>query len=288
MTSSAARCITLNLPGYEAFHPEFTHQLFGSSETIRGYKPAGVAKLDTKLDQETERDSKRVKFSEAVSPENEAVLDIQIHLNPTCTNCRIELTCQEYDAEDNNARGSNNAGDNSTTETRMTKDEIKQKLQKALPNSTGHFDLNEYLSEPIGKVLKKYENHSKQFVLCLADGKEKKVSEYHDQVQPLALWFIESADCVDVSSDDGGGHWKILYLFEKKEEGKYSLAGYMTLFYFNAPFKRPKGGYIQRICQALVLPPYQRFGHGREMMNSLYKEALNDGKFEFISPFEKF
>jgi GNAT superfamily N-acetyltransferase len=142
------------------------------------------------------------------------------------------------------------------------------------------------------------------FIITLANGKSPGVNEYHQQVQKLALFFIENADDVDLTSDEGGGEWSVLYLFrshafhsnpgaqdrqEREQEQqqqkweqvgyRYSLAGYMTLFTFYSPFKKPKSGNVLRICQAMVLPPYQRQGHGKAMMRAVYdyaKGSYND------------
>uniref|UniRef100_A0A7S2UQD9 Histone acetyltransferase n=2 Tax=Attheya septentrionalis TaxID=420275 RepID=A0A7S2UQD9_9STRA len=203
---------------------------------------------------------------------------------------------------------------------------------------------DDYLSKPFGTVLHEYKrvvrgsdenepNEEATFVLCLADGKDELVAEYHGNVQKLALFFIETADNVDLTSNEGGGYWKALYVFRKhateadddvdarvktrrrvveeaafdqritrssplsniapevileshcrgkrklsfsknsKEDFQYSLVGYMTLFYFHAPFKKPKPGMVLRICQAVILPPYQRAGHGKSMFQAVYDIA---------------
>jgi histone acetyltransferase 1 len=178
------------------------------------------------------------------------------------------------------------------------------------------------LTSPIGTPLFEYphpntkNNENDTFILCFANGIDEKVSDYHNQVQKLSLWFIENADDVDLTSDEGGGSWKVLYLFHKQysrqknsqnghvhkdgenedednrhdndnEEGKsthknekykYSLVGYVTLFAFYSPFKKPKPGIVLRICQALILPPYQRCGHGKVFIRAVYDYA--NGKFD--------
>merc|ERR1712194_651158 len=62
--------------------------------------------------------------------------------------------------------------------------------------------------------------------------------------------------------------------------GAYSLAGYITLLHVHSPFRKPPG-IIVRICQALILPPYHRAGHGSAMLHSLYAcaESKNDATF---------
>ena len=135
------------------------------------------------------------------------------------------------------------------------------------------------------------------FILALANGKSPGVNEYHQQVQKLSLFFIENADDVDLTNGESGGGWNVLYLFRRHGgpistsairdnandgEGKgyrYSFAGFLTLFTFYSPFRKPQSGNILRICQALVLPPYQRQGHGKAMMRAVYdyaKVSYND------------
>jgi histone acetyltransferase 1 len=211
---------------------------------------------------------------------------------------------------------------------------------------------DDYLSKPFGTVLHEYKrvvrgtdeselNEEATFVLCLADGKDNLVAEYHRNVQKLALFFIETADNVDLTSNEGGGYWKALYVFRKhateadddvdarvktrrqtveeaafdqritrssplsniapeviiesrgkrklsfsksaKENFKYSLVGYMTLFHFHSPFKKPKPGMVLRICQAVILPPYQRAGHGKTMFQAVYDIASGTYESELQS-----
>ena len=71
-------------------------------------------------------------------------------------------------------------------------------------------------------------------------------------------------------ADDREGYWNVLYLFHKAGPNRYALAGYMTLFYFDSPFRKPRPGTIVRVCQVLILPPYQRQGHGRKMLHCVH------------------
>jgi len=96
-----------------------------------------------------------------------------------------------------------------------------------------------YLSEPIGQILKTYQrkvrgaessnnkcnvdvdSSTSEFVIALADGSgsldhppSSTVARYHNSVQRLARWYIETADGVDVA-EDGRGCWKVMYLFRR-------------------------------------------------------------------------
>ena len=194
---------------------------------------------------------------------------------------------------------------------------IRASVAKALPeikdnnedndSSDHHHDDDGYLLEPVGTVLGEYQMHHNNntnnnndtntttFVLSLADGNggdgttvaNNNNKNYHSQVQRLALWFIENADDIDVSDDSTGGYWKVLYLFQKHSTtttttNRYSLVGYTTLFHFLAPFHKPCPGVIVRICQALILPPYQGQGHGTKLLQCVYDYA--HGKLQPVHP----
>ncbi len=183
----------------------------------------------------------------------------------------------------------------------LSQNEIVKKLQRALPkcsiaetntNAKPQSDDN-YLSTPYGIEIHKCKNivqsNELEFIFCIADGKEKDVNDYHSEVQRLSLFFIENADGVNLTSDEGGGYWKVLYVFRKHKDDdgndgdnnvKYSFVGYTTLFCFFSPFKKPKSGIVLRICQALILPPYQGCGLGKRMMSVVYDYA--HGKLDSV------
>ena len=182
---------------------------------------------------------------------------------------------------------SENNVDNSSGSTRidrMPESEILKTIDKALPEVVPFQVESSYLSNPIGRVLNEYSvattkngmDETLDFVISLANGRDKEVTDYHTQVQKLAFWYIETADPVDVGTEDSG-FWMVLYLFQKHSSSKYSLVGYVTLFHFHAPFHKPEPGIIVRICQALILKPYQRQGHGQRMIHCIYD--LAHGKY---------
>ena len=118
-----------------------------------------------------------------------------------------------------------------------------------------------------------------KFIIALAEGSDPKLARYHKAIQPLARWFIETADDVDLS-DTSKGSWKVVYLFRchdsppgQSSSSRLSLVGYITLMHVHSPFRKPTPGIIVRICQALILPPYHRAGHGSEMLRCIHEYA---------------
>ena len=157
-------------------------------------------------------------------------------------------------------------------------DLVLPKMKNNNASTSHHETKGIYLAQPIGKLLHKYtrkiknEEEEAKFIITLADGSNPSVANYHNKVQPLARWYIETADDVDLT-DDTKGCWKVMYLFREHTPSSLSLAGYITLLEVNSPFRKPKAGTILRICQALIMPWYHRAGHGSTMLQCVYKYA---------------
>ena len=247
-------------------------------------------------------------------------IDANVLLSPACDTCKIDVTTSTSSPVSNINTDEpatkkakivtfEEADDGSTQQ--LSIDDVIKKIQSSLPpiasvtingSSTATKGAKsgatefKYLSHPVGVVVKSYRRNIKNdndtvekgdFVITLAKGSDPSVASYHNAIQPLARWFIETADDVNISDEDGG-FWTVLYLFRKHEDKssddgtstfRYSLAGYITLFHFYAPFRKPKSGIIVRVCQALILPTYQRAGHGSDLLLSVHEYAdryLND------------
>ena len=302
--SSAALCISLNLLG-ETFGPEFTHQCF-PGEWIRGYQPQQALLAGAKHSSHQRHDQAKhtLQVDITLSPScRQCEIKVQVQRKPreivTRASKRPRLsTAPQQETADTPSEEvysseeplpSNNDEDDSdftaseedenshpneagvTRARRMPIEQVMEQCAKALPAIVEEIPEDDYLTAPIGNVVKEYQRNSMNFVMSLADGSD--AAEYHDQVQKLALWFIETADSVNLASSEGGGYWKVLYIFRKHSKEKYSLVGYMTVFHFRSPFKKPKSGIVARVCQVLILPPYQRMGHGKALLQQVYDMA---------------
>jgi histone acetyltransferase 1 len=234
---------------------------------------------------------------------------VNVLLSPSCDRCKIEIqttsTPQIVTADEPATKKTKREAFqvNDEVAQHLSVDEVIKQIQSSVPpvvtvTIDGSLTVSEgaegdnlefeHLYRPIGSVLKSYNREIKynndtmeegNFVITLARGSDQSVALYHNAIQPLARWFIETADDVNVSDEDSG-FWSVLYLFRKHDKisrgiptPHYSLAGYITLFHFNAPFKKPYPGVIVRVCQALILPPYQRSGHGSELLLSVHDYA---------------
>lgn len=300
--SSAAQSISITVLGDE-FAPEYTHQSF-DGEWIRGYRPHSISgthrshanhelasheldiavtlapscqmchvDLNIRKKQAESPKAERPRKKRKLSTVSEIDVDHQRDTAESSYDEDDEDYSEQEQEKEETEDDHSDAG--STRHRRMHPDEILERVGRGLPkisNNQKEFVEDDFLRQPVGKTLKTYSrkigNKTNEYVLTLADSSQ--AAEYHEQVQNLALFFIESADGVKLSSNNGGGYWKAMYLFQKHGTRRYALCGYMTLFHFHAPFRKPKPGIIVRVCQALLLPPYQRMGHGRVMMRAVH------------------
>lgn len=104
---------------------------------------------------------------------------------------------------------------------------------------------------------------------------DPKIKSFHEKAQRISFWEIEAASLIEL--DDP--RWEVLYLYNKTAD---LFIGYITLFHFYSPFKNMKNIYnknnnksdfrpeILRICQALIIPPYQHKGYMKQCFDILY------------------
>ncbi|ELR24340.1 histone acetyltransferase type b catalytic subunit [Acanthamoeba castellanii str. Neff] len=92
--------------------------------------------------------------------------------------------------------------------------------------------------------------------------------QYHERIQLFLIWFIDRSSYIDDTDLD----WELYFIFEKRRtfgETRYSIVGYATVYpFFSFPDQRRL-----RISQFLILPPFQKQGHGEQLLRAIYREA---------------
>lgn len=91
---------------------------------------------------------------------------------------------------------------------------------------------------------------------------------YHDRMQTLSMWLIDAASPIDC--DDPA--WTVYGLYEEASDQQLRFAGYATTYAFVAPMRKPRPNSV-RLAQLLLLPRYQRQGHGLRLMDAIYRDA---------------
>lgn len=126
----------------------------------------------------------------------------------------------------------------------------------------------EPVSIEVGEVVRTFDQDGYVFEIRRATHRDAGATKLLRSCERLAMWFIETADAVDFEDD----RWEALFLLgsrkstESQQSSKKELVGYFTIYTFINPIAGSKA----RICQALLLPPYQGRGLGRELMRQVY------------------
>ena len=164
-------------------------------------------------------------------------------------------------------------------------DDVVAKLAEWLP---GGYTLDEaefarQLEEdaafvPIGEKVHEYGRADRIFEVYHCDTGAPGLVEYHNRFQTFLIWYIEAGSFLDLTDDK----WRILYLLERVDGPTgpaYRSAGMLTIYHWFAypEHVRP------RISQVLVLPPFQRQGHGADMLQQAYAQCRLESKLKDIA-----
>lgn len=134
---------------------------------------------------------------------------------------------------------------------------------------------------PVGEVVHTYTRQSAgeqvAFEVRRATFAEAAARELNSRITSLLLLFVDGASSIDESDHK----WLTLTCYERRAAGPPRVVGYTTVYPFSVVL--PGGvGLVERfrLSQILVLPPYQRGGHGAELLNCVYREAMARGSHE--------
>ncbi|KAF7294688.1 Histone acetyltransferase type B catalytic subunit [Mycena indigotica] len=100
--------------------------------------------------------------------------------------------------------------------------------------------------------------------------------ELHRRMQLFILLYIEAGSYIDEEEDT----WEFIVLYEKRKRratpdvSTYHFVGYTSLYPFFCFPDRVR----LRLSQFVILPPYQRSGHGSELYNALYQYVMSKPK----------
>lgn len=217
------------------FYPEMSHQVFGSSETIFGYKDPEVkmyysaSKLTTYIN---------INYKEVITP-------------------------QDFDG--------------------VQPDDVLQALSKFVPPGfytnkdafIASLEKEKYFT-PFGEKLHSYthttDNITRHFEIYKNTGNAPGFKTFHEKLQTFLIWYVDAASFIDIDDE----RWMFYIIYEKVKSpcGStfYHIVGYQTVYrYYAYPFmERP------RISQVLVLPPFQKQGHGAELLQTFYTECWSN------------
>lgn len=212
-----------------SFGPKFTYPLFGPAETIFGYK--GL-KIDLAFDCESLRPLLAYKFEEKLGLGTKSIEELMKPFLPEDTVWKSEESWQDAIEEEH---------------FELPRDKIVHSYQQ----DGDTYDIYKFnlVADPVGLKL-------------------------HLRMQIFVLLFIEAGSFI--TSEDP--KWELYTVYKTKSTGgKSTFIGFTTTyhhFHFNSceehdttPFDKLK--YKAKISQFVILPPFQRHGHGKRLYNYL-------------------
>ena len=119
------------------------------------------------------------------------------------------------------------------------------------------------------------DNHFFLFIFFLVDHSQpefndEKFHTYIDRIQTMLVYFIETSQFIDLEDPQ----WTYFIIYEKRKTGNaefgYATVGFLSLYNYYAYPSNVRS----RISQVLVLPTYQRSGHGAELIESVFRDAI--------------
>ncbi|CAF2072182.1 unnamed protein product [Rotaria magnacalcarata] len=157
-------------------------------------------------------------------------------------------------------------------------DDLVESLNQWIPlSTTTNLDLflsklkneNEYL--PFGEQILTYE----------LKGEKKSLSYSINRVNQN---FCDDKKLLHASTiDKDDPNWVIYLLYQQYQNDNgqicYAPIGFITVYlYYAYPEKRRP-----RVSQVLILPPYQRKGHGRRLLTAIYNDLRKDSRVQDIT-----
>ena len=124
---------------------------------------------------------------------------------------------------------------------------------------------------PLGICLETYTSHSTEFSLYYNTLTSPRSVQLFQNLQSLSYWFIDGASEIIVT-EDSPHRWLVLTLYASVDQYP-CLAGFCLLYVFSNPFQSPP--HSLRLCQILILPPFQKQGHSGRILGLVYRTLLH-------------
>jgi histone acetyltransferase 1 len=234
-----------------SFQPEFTHQIFGDEEIIFGYKNLRIdyyltpGLLDAYIG---------LNYAEKITPQRFDGIEaddiyasfIEFGCSPGFTR-NLDIFCTEKLAHDRQFQPFG-------SKIHEYQKCAAYKFKDITNSDEKKNDMKKFEIFKVGASSAEF--HSPKFI------------EYLDRIQTMLVYFIESSNFID--TDDP--KWSHYILYEKRATPascRYLTIGYLSVYQFYAYPDKTR----YRVSQMLILPPYQKGGHGAELLEAVYRDA---------------
>jgi len=95
---------------------------------------------------------------------------------------------------------------------------------------------------------------------------------FHERLQSLFRWAIETADPIDAADD----RWRLFTMWRRCGD-LMELVAACTVFRFQRWIPKEGPRPLLRVCQVVVLPPFRGQGHGSRLLQAIYDHAKAEG-----------
>ncbi|KAG6379181.1 acyl-CoA N-acyltransferase [Boletus reticuloceps] len=221
---------------FEGFHPTFTYPIYGEDEKLYGYQDLVI---DFRFASGSLAQFLSVRYAEKL-PASSTVDDVEGIFSP--------FIPPGYETEE-------------------------EAFLARVENDASSF-------QPIGKCIHSYtrpapssssEESNVEYEVYHATFEDSGFREYHRRMQIFILLYIEAGSYIN-EEEDG---WDFVVLFEKRKRkdgtATYHFVGYSSLYNFYCFPEKVR----LRLSQFVILPPYQRQGHGSELYTAIYNFVLS-------------
>jgi histone acetyltransferase 1 len=242
-----------------AFHPSFTYPIYGEAETIYGYQGL-VLNLDVASG------SLVPKFEVKYRAKNEATTakldDVEGIIKPFLPADFISAAAsssasQDFAAALEKSSSFRPLGDKVHSYTR-------RKVNKGKGKSSG-------AASAAASMLAEDDPDARVFEIYRATWDTPGFRDYHRRMQLFVLLFIEGASYIQEDETN----WEFFTLYEKvrgasgaDDDATWHFMGYTSLYKF---WCWPDSSRV-RLSQFVVLPPYQKQGHGGALYTTVYDQ----------------
>ncbi|KAI8081698.1 acyl-CoA N-acyltransferase [Halteromyces radiatus] len=238
---NANECMTLEIRSpfmTTSFQPTFTYPLFGSHETIFGYKDLAI---EIKYTNGSLRAFVDITYSAKYQPSSSSSFSSGSPIEAD----DIAGPLKKYMSQD--------------TTTNI------DAFDKSVKEDAATF-------RPLGEKVYEYqveadaENEDEDYEIYKCSFKDPRFREYHRRMQFFVLLFIEGSSYID----DEDEKWEIYTLYKRQKKGDesiYTFVGYCTAYPFYCWLEQTR----MRISQFLILPTYQGKGHGGQLYRTIYE-----------------
>ncbi|KAJ3158699.1 histone acetyltransferase 1 [Geranomyces michiganensis] len=224
----------------EAFHPDYSYEIFGQEEVIYGYKDVDIT----------------ISYSAA-----SLFTHVNISHGETVSDSAALVTRKPDDVL---ALLRKKLPPDFTQDYGVFLSHVRNDASSFVPFGT---KLHEYSQ---GDADVSYEIYSASF-------RTPGFVDFHRRLQVFLLWYIEGASYLQ--EDDEAWEMVLLYERRKQgEKHLYSFVGYATYYPFYYYSVSGSDKRRVRISQFLVLPPFQENGHGAALYRHMYDMFLQDNK----------